>query len=82
MKETVINSILRIGLHPSDLQGTKTGVVVGVASSETQDKWSQMPDRINGYEYSGCTRTMFANRLSYFFDIKGIHCCLVKRKDL
>lgn len=69
----IFHKISCIGLHPEDLKGTRTGVVVGVASSETQDKWSQMPDRINGYEYIGCTRTMFANRVSYYLDIKGLY---------
>ena len=28
-------------------------------------------DNMVGYEMTGCTRSMFANRLSYFFDFKG-----------
>lgn len=69
--EVAFEATLDAGLHPEDLKGSKTGIVVGVASSETQDKWSQMPDKINGFEYTGCTRTMFANRVSYMLDLKG-----------
>ncbi|XP_065211282.1 fatty acid synthase-like [Planococcus citri] len=69
--EVAFEATVDAGLHPEDLKGSKTGVVVGIASSETQDKWSQMPDKINGFEYTGCTRTMFANRVSYMLDLKG-----------
>lgn len=53
------------------LKGTRTGVVVALSSSETCDWWSKDPEIVNGYEYLGTSRTMAANRVSNFFDLKG-----------
>lgn len=53
------------------LKGTRTGVVVALSSSETCDWWSKDPDIVNGYEFLGSSRTMSANRVSNYFDLKG-----------
>lgn len=53
------------------LKGTRTGVVVALSSSETCDWWSKDPEIVNGYEYLGTSRTMSANRVSNYFDLKG-----------
>ena len=59
------------GVSPSAVRGSKTGVFIGCSASESHDAWSGDPDNIVGYEMTGCTRSMFANRISYFFDFKG-----------
>lgn len=59
------------GLHPMALKGTRTGVIVALSSSETCDWWSKDPEIVNGYEYLGTSRTMSANRVSNYFDLKG-----------
>ena len=33
--------------------------------------WLSDTNSITGYEQTGCTLSMFANRLSFFFDFKG-----------
>lgn len=33
--------------------------------------WLSDYNNITGYEQTGCTLSMFANRLSFFFDFKG-----------
>jgi hypothetical protein len=33
--------------------------------------WLSDTNNITGYEQTGCTLSMFANRLSFFFDFKG-----------
>ena len=53
------------------MRGSKTGVFIGCSASESHDAWSGDPENIVGYEMTGCTRSMFANRISYFFDFKG-----------
>jgi len=69
--EVVFETIIDAGLHPMALKGTRTGVIVALSSSETCDWWSKDPEKVNGYEYLGTSRTMSANRVSNFFDLKG-----------
>lgn len=67
---------LLLGINPSDLRGTKTGVWVGVSGSEAGEAFSRDPEELLGYSMTGCQRAMFANRISYFFDFKGKFCCI------
>ena len=53
------------------MRGSKTGVYIGCSGSEAHDIWGLCPEKIVGYEVTGCTRSMFANRISYCFDFKG-----------
>ena len=60
------------GVSPQLARGSKTGVFIGCSASESHDAWSNNTEDLVGYEMTGCTRSMFANRLSYFFDFKGV----------
>ena len=40
-------------------------------AAEAYEGWSANIDQLTGYEITGGSRAMFANRLSYFFDFKG-----------
>ena len=53
------------------MKGSKTGVFIGASASESHEAWATDPDTTVGYSMTGCTRSMFSNRLSYFFDFKG-----------
>lgn len=66
-----ILSIFQLGINPEELRGTKTGVFVGCAESETGGTLSQDPEQVNRYTLTGCVRSMFSNRLSYAFDLRG-----------
>lgn len=59
------------GINPQEIRGSRTGVYVGASGSETEQHWSSDPDLVNGYGLTGSARAMFANRLSYTFDLKG-----------
>jgi len=69
--EVAYEAIVDAGLHPMALKGSRTGVVVALSSSETCDWWSKDPEIVNGYEFLGTSRTMSANRVSNYFDLKG-----------
>lgn len=69
--ELTYEAIVDAGYNPSELRGTRTGVFIGVSSSESDEYWTQDPDRVNGYGLTGCCRAMFPNRLSYTFDFSG-----------
>lgn len=60
-----------VGLNPTSMRGSNTAVVVATTNNDCADWWSADPNRVNGYEFLGCTRTMFPNRISYSFDLKG-----------
>lgn len=59
------------GVNPDTIRGSKTGVFIGCSASEAHDAWSCDPEKTVGYSMTGCTRSMFANRLSFYFDFKG-----------
>ena len=63
--------MLTLGVNPDKIKGSKTGVFIGCSASEAHDAWSCDPEKTVGYSMTGCTRSMFANRISYFFDFKG-----------
>lgn len=65
-----------VGMNPQEIRGSRTGVYIGVSSSETEQYWCSDPDRVNGYGLTGCARAMFANRISFTFDFKGPSFCV------
>ncbi|XP_067622493.1 fatty acid synthase isoform X2 [Eurosta solidaginis] len=69
--ESTYEAIIDAGINPAELRGTRTGVYIGVSNSETENHWTENADRVNGYGLTGCARAMFANRISYTFDLKG-----------
>ncbi|KAJ2944093.1 hypothetical protein O0L34_g18059 [Tuta absoluta] len=69
--ELTHEAVVDAGVSPAELRGSRTGVYVGCSNSETEELWTQDPDKINGYALTGCCRAMFPNRISYTFDLKG-----------
>lgn len=70
--EVTYEALVDAGVDPAAARGSRTGVFIGCSASEAHDAWSSDPDKMTGYEMTGCTRSMFANRLSFFFDFKGM----------
>jgi len=67
--------LLMSGVNPQSIRGSRTGVFIGRSLSEAHDAWTAADvDQITGYETTGCVGTMVANRLSYFFDFRGLYC--------
>ncbi|KAH3871939.1 hypothetical protein DPMN_035154, partial [Dreissena polymorpha] len=69
--EVTYEAIVDAGVNPDTVRGSRTGVFIGASASESHEAWSADPEAAPGYSMTGCTRSMFANRLSYFFDFKG-----------
>ncbi|XP_076288350.1 fatty acid synthase 1 [Lasioglossum baleicum] len=69
--ETTYEAILDAGINPQEIRGSRTGVFVGVSSSESNEMWTTDPEEINGYGLTGCCRAMFPNRISFAFDFNG-----------
>ena len=53
------------------LRGSRTGVYVGSIFSDVHKGWLNDVKDITGYENTGCAQSMFANRISYFYDFTG-----------
>jgi fatty acid synthase, animal type len=70
--EVTYESICDAGIEPNKLKGTNTGVFIGASCSEAQNAFSSDPQTLDGYSMIGCATSMLANRLSYFFDLKGM----------
>ncbi|XP_029176907.1 fatty acid synthase-like [Nylanderia fulva] len=68
MLEVTYETLIDAGVNPSTLKGSRTGVFVGVSSSDANNFWKR---DANGYGLLGCCRAMFANRISYAFDWNG-----------
>lgn len=44
---------------------------MGCSASETGGVLTQDPETVTGYTLTGCVRSMFSNRLSFTFDLRG-----------
>ncbi len=59
------------GLRPRELMGTPTGVFIGISNSDYSRILFSDRDRIDAYFGTGSAFSIAANRLSYFFDLRG-----------
>ena len=55
------------------LRGSKTAVYVGSCFSDCHKGWLNDVKDITGYENTGCAQSMYANRLSFFYDFAGAY---------
>ncbi|XP_076460136.1 fatty acid synthase-like [Babylonia areolata] len=69
--ETSYECIVDAGVDPWSLRGTKTGVFIGAMGSAAMEAWTAEKDKVTDYVITGCALSMFANRLSFYFDFKG-----------
>ncbi|CAG9770336.1 unnamed protein product [Ceutorhynchus assimilis] len=69
--ENTVAALFDAGIHPSELEGTNTGVFVGSCFSENEKCWFFDKLLPQSFAITGCERSMIANRISYFFKLKG-----------
>jgi amino acid adenylation domain-containing protein/thioester reductase-like protein len=58
-------------IPPHSLAGTRTGVFVGISSSDYSRLQFNDPELIDAYAGTGNAHSIAANRLSYVFDLRG-----------
>ncbi|MGZ9236091.1 MAG: beta-ketoacyl synthase N-terminal-like domain-containing protein, partial [Anaerolineales bacterium] len=58
-------------IPPQSLAGTRTGVFVGISSYDYSRLQFDDPERIDAYAGTGNAHSISANRLSYFYDLRG-----------
>ncbi|XP_072750690.1 fatty acid synthase-like [Anoplolepis gracilipes] len=69
--EHAYEAIVDAGINPKDLRGTKTGVFIGACFSDSDANWFYEKLQISGPVVLGCSKSMFANRISQWLDITG-----------
>ncbi|KAG7303505.1 hypothetical protein JYU34_012029 [Plutella xylostella] len=68
--EQTFQALYDAGISPGELSDKKVGVYIGSGMSET-DKAVFYSEHIKGFGLIGCCKTMFANRISYWLNLKG-----------
>ncbi|MGQ0777110.1 MAG: SDR family NAD(P)-dependent oxidoreductase [Pseudonocardiales bacterium] len=69
--ECAVEALDDAGVDPAGLAGSDTAVMMGVSSHEYGDLQRQRGRTVNAYTASGMAACNAANRLSYFFDLRG-----------
>ncbi|MFC0057282.1 SDR family NAD(P)-dependent oxidoreductase [Streptomyces actinomycinicus] len=69
--ECAVEAFGDAGIDPSALAGSDTAVIVGVSSHGYGDLQQRRPRTTNAYSMSGMASCNTANRVSYFFDLRG-----------
>lgn len=69
--ETVYEALESAGLTIPQLQGSQTGVYVGLMTNDFLDVQNRDLETIPKYAATGTNRCILSNRVSYFFDWKG-----------
>lgn len=59
------------GQAPEELKGTDVGVFVGLSSADYAQTRLQDPQQMDMYSITGVSASVTANRLSYFYDLRG-----------
>jgi fatty acid synthase len=58
-------------IRPDELAQVRTGVYIGACGSDAKTVFEEDLESLTGYENTGCSPSMFANRLSYTFNLTG-----------
>ncbi|MGV7002863.1 SDR family NAD(P)-dependent oxidoreductase [Priestia megaterium] len=69
--ETVWETIENAGYQASQLSGTKTGLFVGVSTSDYLELLKENNVDIKAYTTTGSFHSILANRISYLLNLKG-----------
>ncbi|KOB69849.1 Uncharacterized protein OBRU01_16253 [Operophtera brumata] len=69
--EQAYEAIYDAGVNPEQLSGKKVGVYIGTCLSETEKACFYSVNSKTGFGIAGCSKTMFANRISYWLNAKG-----------
>ncbi|WP_307783659.1 SDR family NAD(P)-dependent oxidoreductase [Streptomyces spinoverrucosus] len=69
--ECAVEAFGDAGIDPSALAGGDTAVIVGVSSHGYGDLQQRRPRTTNAYSMIGMASCNTANRVSYFFDLRG-----------
>ncbi|HWO18948.1 MAG TPA: SDR family NAD(P)-dependent oxidoreductase, partial [Kofleriaceae bacterium] len=69
--ETAWEAVERAGIAPTALQGSQTGVFVGVIYNDYATRLSQVPADLEGYIVIGSAASVASGRIAYTFGLHG-----------
>ena len=69
--ETAWETVERAGIEPTTLQGSQTGVFVGVMYNDYGARLSQVPDDLEGYVSIGSSASVASGRIAYTLGLHG-----------
>ncbi|XP_028036492.1 fatty acid synthase-like, partial [Bombyx mandarina] len=69
--EQSYQAIYDAGLSPQSLNGKNVAVYIGISVSETEITGFFDNSSKRGFGIMGCSKTMFANRISYWLNVRG-----------
>uniref|UniRef100_A0A146M080 Fatty acid synthase n=1 Tax=Lygus hesperus TaxID=30085 RepID=A0A146M080_LYGHE len=69
--EKAFECVVDAGFSPLELRGSKTAVIVGACFSESEKTWFFEKLQANGFGVTGVSRSMMANRVSYYLGLDG-----------
>ncbi|CAF4803306.1 unnamed protein product [Pieris macdunnoughi] len=69
--EKAYEAIIDAGVNPNELRNTRTGVFIGACFSESEKTWLYEKMQVNEFGVTGCSRSMLANRISYWLGVTG-----------
>ncbi len=64
-------ALAQAGIRPGDLRGSRTGVFVGLSSTDYAYRLADDPAALGPHSATGGTASIAANRISYVFDLQG-----------
>ena len=76
MLETSYRALENAGIAMDTIAGSKTGVFVGTSSRDYETLLLRDPDQPVKYIETGIGTSLLANRVSWFFDLKGLSIAL------
>jgi len=69
--ETTWEALEHAGIAPDALAGTRTGVFLGISSSDYSQRQFATPEAVDAYVGTGSAHSIAANRVSYVLDLRG-----------
>jgi pimaricinolide synthase PimS1 len=69
--EVCWETLERAGIPPSSLEGSQTGVFIGISTNDYLHRLNRTPDGIDAYLGTGNALSVAANRLSFFLGLEG-----------
>ncbi|VAW64320.1 Malonyl CoA-acyl carrier protein transacylase [hydrothermal vent metagenome] len=69
--EVSYEAFIDAGIDPVSIKGSNTGVFIGACLSDMMGINGSNIESITGYENTGCSLSMFSNRLSFHYDFHG-----------
>ncbi|XP_025263301.1 fatty acid synthase-like isoform X3 [Camponotus floridanus] len=69
--EHTYEAIIDAGINPKQLRRKNTAVIIGTSFLESQERFVYKNLQVDGLGIVGCNKSIVANILSYFLDLKG-----------